>query len=78
MGRHPTIVDSDGAAIYWDAPRPVAGPVDVTGVVSANNVDAPDGFPMTAGVVTRVRMSRQDCRSGDVLIDLHVTRNPSS
>ena len=42
-GRHPTIVDSDGAAIYWDAPRPVAGPVDVTGVVSANNVDAPDG-----------------------------------
>jgi hypothetical protein len=64
-GRHPTIIGTDEATIYWDAPEPTSGPVEVTGVVSANNVDAPDGFPTTAGVVTRVRMEWQHYQSGD-------------
>ncbi|MQW76078.1 hypothetical protein GHK92_09340 [Nocardioides sp. dk4132] len=64
-GRHPTVIDADGATIYWDAPRPVTGPVGLIGVLAANNVDAPDGFPMTEGLVTRVRMEWQDHRPGD-------------
>ncbi|NPC97440.1 hypothetical protein [Nocardioides sp. zg-DK7169] len=64
-GRHPTIIDADGASIYWDAPQSVTGPVDLLGVVSANNVDVPDGFPTTEGLVTRVRMEWQECRPGD-------------
>ncbi|WP_207950225.1 hypothetical protein [Nocardioides ochotonae] len=64
-GRHPTVIDADGATIYWDAPRPVTGPVDLIGVVSANNLDAPDGLPMTEGLVKRVRMEWQDYRPGD-------------
>ena len=38
--------------------------MDVIGVVSANNVDAPDGFPLTNGIVSRVRMQWQDYRLG--------------
>lgn len=64
-GRHPTVIDVHGAAVYWDAPEPTSGPVDVTGVVSANIVDAPEGFPVTTGIVTRVRMEWQDHEPGD-------------
>lgn len=64
-GRHPTVVETDGSTVYWDAPHPVTGPVDVTGVVSANNVDVPEGFPVTTGIVTRVRMEWQDHWLGD-------------
>jgi len=39
--------------LYWDTPQPVVGPVEVTGSVSTNNVDAPDGFPDTTGVPGR-------------------------
>lgn len=55
-GRHPVSVSVAGATLYWDAPRPVDGPVEITGVVSLNNVDAPDDFPATRGVIRRVRM----------------------
>lgn len=64
-GRHPTVIEALDATIYWDAPQPASGAVDVTGVVSANNVDAPDGFPETEGVVTRVRMEWQAYQPGD-------------
>jgi hypothetical protein len=56
LSPHPVVLDVDGGTLYWDAARPVAGPVAVTGTVSFNNVDAPDGFPETAGVLRRVRM----------------------
>jgi hypothetical protein len=42
--------------LYWDAPGPVAGVVEVAGSVSSNTVDTPDGFPMARGVARRVRM----------------------
>ena len=58
-GRHPVSISVDGATLYWDAPRPVDGSVEITGVVFLNNIDAPDGFPVTRGVIRRVRMERQ-------------------
>lgn len=60
FGAHPIRVDLEGGALYWDAPEPVAGAVRLVGTVSSNNVDAPDGFPRTSGVVRRVRMERQE------------------
>jgi hypothetical protein len=63
--RHPTRVDLDGAALYWNAPQSVAGAVEIVGTVSSNNVDAPQGFPETRGVVRRVRMEWQEL----VLVD---------
>jgi hypothetical protein len=59
-GRHPVAVDIDGGTLYWDAPERVEGTVEVTGTISLNNVDAPDGFPTTDGVVRRVRMEWQE------------------
>jgi hypothetical protein len=59
-GRHPVQINLDGGALYWDAPHPVAGALEVTGTVSTNNVDAPDGFPDTSGVLRRLRMEWQD------------------
>ncbi|WP_395695264.1 hypothetical protein [Nocardioides sp.] len=64
-GRHPTVIEVGGAPIYWDAPEPTNGPVEVTGTVCANDQDAPDDFPPTDGVVTRVRMVWQDYRPGE-------------
>ena len=58
-GRHPVSVSVGAATLYWDAPRPADGPVETTGVVSLNNTDAPDGFPVTRGVIRRVRTERQ-------------------
>jgi len=58
-GRHPVSISVDGATLYWDAPRPVDGPMEITGVVFLNNTDAPDGFPVTRGVIRRVRMEWQ-------------------
>ncbi|WP_201464626.1 hypothetical protein [Janibacter melonis] len=55
LGRHPTRLDADGAYIYWDAPSPVSGAVRVRGGLEGHTVDAPQGFPMVAGVVRRVR-----------------------
>jgi hypothetical protein len=55
-GRHPTRIDLDGGVLYWDAPDAVEGPLDLAGTVSSNNVDAPDGFAETSGVMRRVRM----------------------
>lgn len=55
-GHHPVAISVAGATLYWDAPRPVDGSVELTGVVSLNNIDAPDGFPVTRGVIRRVRM----------------------
>ncbi|MCM3556789.1 hypothetical protein M3697_17025 [Janibacter melonis] len=55
LGRHPTRFDADGACIYWDAPSPVAGVVSVRGGLEGHTMDAPEGFPMAAGVVRRVR-----------------------
>ena len=56
FGRHPVRIDVEGGALYWDAPEQVTGPIDVAGTISTNNVDAPEGFPETSGVVRRVRM----------------------
>ena len=36
------------------------GTIEVTGTISLNNIDAPDGFPTTHGVVRRVRMAWQE------------------
>jgi len=58
-GHHPVSITVAGATLYWDAPRPVDGSVELTGVVSLNNIDAPDGFPVTRGVIRRVRMEWQ-------------------
>src|SRR6185503_15453022 len=44
-GRHPIRIDVDGGALYWDAPEPVSGRVEVAGTISTNIVDAPEGFP---------------------------------
>ena len=60
FGRHPTRIDVEGGALYWDAPQRVAGRLDVAGTISTNNVDAPEGFPETSGVVRRVRMVWSD------------------
>ena len=58
-GRHPVAITVGGATLYWDAPRPVDGAIEVSGSVSSNNVDAPDGFPDAHGVIRRVRMEWQ-------------------
>jgi hypothetical protein len=63
-GHHPVSISVDGATLYWDAPRPVDGPVELAGVVSLNNIDAPDGFPVTRGVIRRVRMEWQATGTG--------------
>ena len=53
-------INLDGGALYWDAPEPLEGDVEVAGTVSTNKVDAPDGFPETRGAVSRVQMEWQD------------------
>ncbi len=55
-GRHPVAIDVGGGTLYWDAPALVAGTLEVAGIISHNNIDAPDGFPYTRGVIRRVRM----------------------
>ena len=59
-GRHPVAVDIDGGTLYWEASESVEGTIEVTGTIALNNVDAPDGFPTTGGVVRRVRMEWQE------------------
>ena len=56
LGRRPVRVDVGAAALYWDAPSPVTGPVDLEAMVQYNTADAPEGFPETEGVVRRLRM----------------------
>lgn len=53
-------IDVSPAALYWDAPEPVQGDVQLVGVVRRNTVDAPAGFPVSRGTVRRVRMERRD------------------
>jgi hypothetical protein len=60
LGHHPVRIDVDGGVLYWDAPEPVSGPLEVTGTVSSNTVDAPDGFPETTGVIRELRMVWHD------------------
>jgi hypothetical protein len=60
FGRHPVRIDVDGGALYWDAPERVIGPIAVAGTISTNNVDAPEGFPATSGVLRGVRMVWSD------------------
>jgi hypothetical protein len=57
---HPVQIDLVGGALYWEAPDPIEGPVEVIGTVCTNNIDAPDGFPETTGVVRRIRMEWRD------------------
>lgn len=57
---HPVQIDLADGALYWEAPNPVEGPVQVVGAVCTNNIDAPDGFPETTGVVRRIRMEWRD------------------
>jgi hypothetical protein len=54
--RHPVQIEVDRGVLYWDAPEPVEGIVEIAGSVSSNIIDAPEGFPATTGVVRRVRM----------------------
>lgn len=56
FGRHPIRIDVEGGALYWDAPERVSGAIEVLGTISTNNIDAPEGFPETTGVLRRVRM----------------------
>jgi hypothetical protein len=55
-GRHPVRVDVGPAALYWEAPEPVSGEVEVVGAIRRDAVDAPPGFPDTRGIVRRIRM----------------------
>lgn len=59
-GRYPVRVDTGAAALYWDAPEPVSGPIELSGWVEATNVDAPPAFPATSGTVRRVAMEWSD------------------
>lgn len=59
-GARPVQIDLAGGALYWEAPEPAEGAVEVVGTVCTNNVDAPDGFPETTGVVRRIRMEWRD------------------
>jgi hypothetical protein len=63
-GRHPVHIDIAGGALYWDAPAPFEGAVEVAGRISSNIVDAPDGFPETRGVVRRLRMVWHEYANG--------------
>jgi hypothetical protein len=56
FGRNPVRIDVEGGALYWDAPEPVTGSIEVAGTISTNDVDAPEGFPETSGVLRRVLM----------------------
>jgi hypothetical protein len=60
FGAHPVQIDLAAGALYWDAPDQVEGAVEVVGTVCTNNIDAPDGFPETTGVVRRTRMDWRD------------------
>ena len=60
LGRHPVQIYIDGALLYWDAPEPLEGEIEVSGTVSTNTVDAPEGFPATRFTVRRVQMEWQD------------------
>ena len=53
-------IDVGPAALYWDAPEPVQGDVQLVGVVRRNTVDAPAGLPVSRSTVRRVRMDRRD------------------
>ena len=57
---HPVQIDLADGALYWEAPGPVEGPVEVIGTVCTNNIDAPDGCPETTGVVRRIQMEWRD------------------
>ena len=64
-GQHPRQIDLAGATLYWDAPEPVTGAVELVGSVCTNSLDAPDGFPETTGAVRRLRMEWQDYIMGE-------------
>jgi hypothetical protein len=55
-GRHPVRIDVGGGAVYFGAPTPIEGPVEVVGRVVSDDVDWPEATPATRGVVRRVRM----------------------
>lgn len=74
--RFPVRVDLGAAALYWDAPAPVEGPIDIRGVCRHNNIDAPNGFPETIGVVRRVRMEWRTFE-GNGKGDFEVTNKPA-
>ncbi|KRE62380.1 hypothetical protein [Nostocoides sp. Soil756] len=56
LGPQSVRLDAGGAVLYWDAPYPVEGPVEVHGWIEASHVDAPPDFPMNDGIVRRVRL----------------------
>jgi hypothetical protein len=60
LGRYPVRIELDAGVLYWDAPEPVSGALEVAGTVSSNAVDAPDGFPETTGVIRRLRREWHD------------------
>lgn len=60
VGRHPVQITLDGATLYWDAPEPLEGEIEVSGTVSTNTLVAPDSFPKTHCAVSRVQMEWQD------------------
>lgn len=83
LARHPTKIEVAGTYIYWDAPAPAQGAITIEGTITAHNTDAPEGFPMTTAVITRVRniwrprtTSEDDPPGPATLEDVPVVRAP--
>lgn len=56
LSHHPVRVDADGAVLWWDAPAPIEGPVELEGWIEANLIDAPPDFPMNQGTIRRMQL----------------------
>jgi hypothetical protein len=55
--RVPTELTASGAFLYWDAPRPADGDLELLGSIHRDvGVTTPDDFPSTHGVIRRLRM----------------------
>lgn len=76
-GPYPVRIDVEDGALYWDAPEPVEGDVELTGTVETNNIDAPPGFPSTRCVVRRVRMGWREESRGTYFEEVPTSWLPS-
>jgi hypothetical protein len=59
-GRHLVQVSVGDGVLYWSAPGPVEGPVEIAGSVYADDPEDPDDMAATRGVIRRIRMERRD------------------
>ena len=61
QGRHPTWLTAPGVTLYWLAPAPVTGELDVQGAIREDHhIDTPDGAPAVRGRVKRVQVVERD------------------